>query len=321
MGAKFQKLFLAISAIALLAALPACNLDSAREKPSPKNIAKSERANNNSNSFTLAQRELLAILQLQKNFELDCKAKKLGESEKQGRLSEIEKRWAAYMLENNSDTTSLILFGKFLKSNKNDADARLVFERADKLDPNIAVVKQQLATFEAERKNFASAYDYILKACELEPQTAVYHYQLGDLIYFGGTIIAQKRLISKEYLERQMLEAFKKAANLDKANDKFLTRYAQTFYDVSNPNWAEAMAAWREVLKNSKDPLARENALLNMAQVAIETSDFNSAEEFLKQVSLPDFNAQKAHIERRLKKLREKSAETNTNLTSQNITK
>lgn len=321
MARSFHSLISIITALVLSAALLACQSELERVKPNFEKPRARTSAAKNSDSFTLAQRELLEILELQKNFELDCKVKKMSETEKQGRLSEIERRWAAYMLENNSDTTSLILFGKFLKSNKNLADARLVFERADKLNPNIAVVKQQLANFEMESKNFASAYDYILKACELEPQTALYHYQLGDLIYFSGTIIAKKRLISKEYLERQMLEAFRKAASLNKANDKFLTRYAQTFYDISNPNWTEAMEAWREVLKNSKDPLARENALLNMTQVAMEISDFKSAEKFLKQVSLPDFNAQKAHIERRLRKLQEKSAETNTNLTSQSITK
>lgn len=288
--------------IALSAMLSACAIFEA-DHQKPEVIESKIKANNRqaankseSNSFTLAQKELTEIVKIQNELALDIQTKKLRDSEIQGRLSALEKRWSSYMLENQNDITSLLIFGKFLRANEEAENAYLIFQKADKINPNLAVVKQQLATFEAETKNYASAYEHILKACELEPKTAVYQYQLGELIYFAGSKIAQAKLLAKESLEKQMLEAFKRAASLDKSNEIFLTRYAQCYYDIANHDWQNALAAWDDVIKYAKTPQARENALLNKAQIAIEIADFSGAKKFLNSVTLSEFDAHKAQM-------------------------
>lgn len=302
--ARFFRIFSPLSALALIALLFACSGDRQRRKPTVEDT----RAAAGAESFSLAHRELMELVQLQKNIEFDGKTKKAKKAEIESRLLELDRLWENYMLENGGDLTSLLIYGKFLRAYKDAKHSYEIFLKADKIDPNIAVVKQQLALYEAENKDYAAAYEHILRACELEPKTAVYRYQLGNLIFYGGSAIAQKKFIAKDTLEAQMLEAFKSAASLDKSNAEFLMRHAQAYYEVSKPDWAAAMAAWKAVFDNSKEPQVRENALLNMAQIAMETSDFKEAEKFLSQVGLPDFNAQKAQIERRLKELKGDSA-------------
>lgn len=301
---RFFRAFPLFAALAIIALACACSGDRQRRKPTMEDA----RAAASAESFSLAHRELMELVELQRKIEFDVKVKKAGKAEIESKLLELNRRWENYMLENGDDLTSLLIYGKFLRRYNDRQQSYKIFLRADKIDPNIAVVKQQLALYEAENKDYPAAYEHILRACELEPETAVYHYQLGNLIFYGGSAIAQKKLISKEALEAQMLKAFKSAANLEKSNEEFLMRHAQSYYEVSKPDWKAAMAAWRAVFDNSKDPQVRENALLNMAQVAMETSDFDEAEKFLGRVTLPDFNAQKAQIERRLKESRGDSA-------------
>lgn len=303
---RFFRTFPLFAALAIIAFLCACSGDKQRRKPTMEDA----RAAASAESFSLAHRELMELVELQREIEFDVKVKKAGKAEIESRLLELNRRWENYMLENGDDLTSLLIFGKFLRTYKNSQESYKIFLKADKIDPNIAVVKQQLAAYEAENKDYPAAYEHILRACELEPKTAVYHYQLGNLIFYGGGSIAQKKFITKEVLEAQMLEAFKRAADLDKSNGEFLLRHAQAYYEVSKPDWKAAMAAWKAVFDNSKEPQVRENALLNMAQVAMETSDFNEAEKFLGRVKLPDFNAQKAQIQRRLEEMRKTSYET-----------
>ena len=61
--------------------------------------------------------------------------------------------------------------------------AFLAFLKADELDPEIAVVKQQIGNHLAEEGKAKLPSTFICRPWNLEPETAVYHFALGQLIY------------------------------------------------------------------------------------------------------------------------------------------
>ena len=57
-----------------------------------------------------------------------------------------------------------------------------MFIKADKLDPSIAVVKNQLGNYMAEEGKFAEAYGFFLQALQLNPKEPLYHSQVANVL-------------------------------------------------------------------------------------------------------------------------------------------
>lgn len=266
------------------------------EPPAPQNAAQDARSVAPAASFTLTQRELLSILEEQERLARDFKAANRPESELKSRLSVLEQRWADYMRENSQDANSLILFGKFLRSNGDAESAYKVFRQADELEPGIAVIKQQLATFEGENKMYAQAYAHLKDAVRLEPQTAVYARQLGDFLYMAGDRLEQLKVLTRETRDSEMLSAFGRAAALSPNDAEAAVRFAQAFYDVKNPDWPAALEAWRAAEKLSALNVERDSVRINIAAVLLEMGRPGEAAETLGQISSPGFEGARAEL-------------------------
>ena len=98
------------------------------------------------------------------------------------RVNELVQSYRIYLLDQPNDVSAYILYGKLLRRMQENEQAFLAFLKADELDPEIAVVKQQIGNHLAEEGKSKAALAFYLQAVELEPETAVYHFALGQLI-------------------------------------------------------------------------------------------------------------------------------------------
>ena len=57
------------------------------------------------------------------------------------------------LLDNPDDINALLLFGKFLRKTGLHENAISIFLKADQINPNIAVIKQELGNFLVEKGN------------------------------------------------------------------------------------------------------------------------------------------------------------------------
>src|SRR5206468_7516084 len=107
--------------------------------------------------------------------------------------------------------------------------------KANQLDPDIPMVKNQLGNYLAEDGKPLEAAPYFLAAIKLAPNEPLYHYQLGTLLVEGRDVFIRSGEWTRAALDHAMHEAFRRAAELAPDRFEFAYRYAESFADMENP--------------------------------------------------------------------------------------
>ena len=182
------------------------------------------------------------------------------------RINELIQSYRTYLLDQPDDVSAYILYGKLLRRVQENEQAFLAFLKADELDPEIAVVKQQIGNHLAEEGKGKAALTFYLQAVELEPETAVYHFALGQLIYNFEDEFIKSGVFTQDALEREMLKAFRKAAKLAPNNFDYQMRLGEAYYDLNSPDWKNALIHWKQMSEQATTTLQVEILDLHRAR-------------------------------------------------------
>ena len=109
-----------------------------------------------------------------------------------------------------------MLLGNPLIDERRRAAALLV--RANQLDSDLPLVKNQLGNYLAEEGRPLEAINYYLAATRLEPKEPLYHFQIGTLLSAARDDFLKSGEWSRAALYRAMLDAFRLAAELAPEN-------------------------------------------------------------------------------------------------------
>jgi len=164
-------------------------------------------------------------------------------------------------------------------------EAHQQFLAANKIDPHVAVVNQQLGNHAAETGNYSEALFYLRKACFLDPDAATYHYQLGELIFTYKNPLVLNRDISISEAEELMMESFRKATELAPDVRDFALRQAEAYFDLLNPDWDEALQKWDHLLESTDNLFERDVIRLRKAQVLAKLKRYLEAREIADSVT------------------------------------
>ena len=182
------------------------------------------------------------------------------------RINELVQSYRTYLLDQPDDVSAYILYGKLLRRVQENEQAFLAFLKADELDPEIAVVKQQIGNHLAEEGKGKAALTFYLQAVELEPETAVYHFALGQLIYNFKDEFIKSGVFTQDASEREMLKAFRKAAKLAPNNFDYQMRLGEAYYDLNSPDWKNALIHWKQMSEQATTTLQVEILDLHRAR-------------------------------------------------------
>lgn len=203
------------------------------------------------------------------------------------RINELVQSYRSYLVDQPDDVSAYILYGKLLRRVQEHEQAFLAFLKADELDPGIAVVKQQIGNHLAEEGKGKAALTFYLRAVELEPETAVYHFALGQLIHdFRGEFIADG-IFTRDALEREMLKAFRRAAALEPDKFDYQMRLGEAYYDLTSPDWKGALVHWNKLRNQAATSLQTEILNLHRARVLGKLGRGQEARNLLEQVLNP----------------------------------
>ncbi len=263
-------------------------------------------------SLTLFEDRLLKLVQESEDLARDVAAKKVSQLEARMRLNELEAVWTEFANEHPDNLDAQLLYGKFLRSARFDEAAYKVFLRLEKKHQDVAVIKQQLSTFETEQRDFIKAYQHIKEAIALAPSTTIYQGQLGELLYKGGAELVKAGEISKDQRDVEMLGALKTASEYHK-NLEFLIRYAQAFYDVDNPDLEEALLVWKKVESLAPLGFEKDEPRIHIANILIELNRLDEAEQVLQKITSQNFSKQCASLKSVLEKKKQKNNSQNLN--------
>lgn len=204
--------------------------------------------------------------------------------------------YGAYLIDHPEDVNALILYGKLLRRVERFDEAFAAFLKADKVDPGIAVVKQQIGTHLAEGGKAKAALPFYLRAVELEPETAAYHFALGQLLHEFRATFIEEEIFTRDALEREMLRAFKKAGTLEPDNFDLQMRLGEAYYDLGSPDWKAALLHWNKLREAVENELQAEIIDLHRARVMGKLGRTGEAISLAQNVQTPGLQKSKRQV-------------------------
>ncbi len=245
--------------------------------------------------FTLLEEQLLGVLAEQERLDTLAAREDADPREVQRRFQAVAQQFAAIIARNPDHLESRLLYGKLLSRYGDREGARDQFLAAARIDPNRAVIHQELSTFFAEEGDFTRALAYALNAVSLEPQTAAYHYQLGQILAAFREPLLAAEVLPPQQLDADLLRAFATAKNLQPDAIALQFRYGEAFYDVAEPDWHAALAHWQALLPHpALSPIQQDAVRLHLVRCLVETGQPEAAAALLPAIITPAFR-QSAH--------------------------
>ena len=238
--------------------------------------------------ITLAEKILNQIIDRQeKFFEIAKSSKKTSEQEMTRHAQEIVAAYESYISDNPQDVHALILFGKFLRKVGQQEHAVDFFMQADKINPKLAVVKQQLANYLIEKGKPVDAFPYFILTIELNPKEAVYHFHLGNFLFLFQEELINEGILNRRSAQSFMHRSFLEASILEPKNFDFQLRYAQSFFDFPESDKAKAVLVWEKIEKNfpNRSKLEHDYFRLCRARVLLELNRQKDASTLINTVS------------------------------------
>ncbi len=176
-----------------------------------------------------------------------------------------------------------MLLGNPLIDERRRAAALLL--RANQLDSDLPLVKNQLGNYLAEEGRPLEAINYYLAATRLEPKEPLYHFQIGTLLSAARDDFLKSGEWTRASIDRAMLDAFRLAAELAPDNIPFGYRYCEAHYDLEKPDWEAALASWRALGARLSAPIEQQTVRLHEANILILQGNPDAARPVLETIT------------------------------------
>ena len=168
--------------------------------------------------------------------------------------------------------------------------------KANQLDANLPLVKNQLGNYLAEEGRPVEALNYYLAAVKLAPDEPLYHYQIGSLLTEAREDFLKTGAWTRATLDQAMQDAFEKASALAPGNVGYAYRFGESFYDLERPEWSAALVFWKALEAKVAAPVEKETIRLHEANVLIHQQKFAEARALLATVKDEKLQAQKQKL-------------------------
>ncbi len=257
---------------------------------------------------TLAEKDLKETAGREK--ELFARAQTEGDNLDRARFqAELQSIVSTYdvLIQKNPDfAAGYVAYGNLLSRVGMPKEAAAILLKANKLDPNVPLVKNQMAMLLAEDGRPIDALPWLMSALDLAPNEPLYHYHLGKLLAEARDDFIKSGEWTRPALDRAMLEAFRRAAELDPKEWAFAYRHAEAYADLATPRWDEALKLWTALEERAKPGLEQQTVRLQAANILLKTGDRHRAESLLITVTEPVLQKQKQTLLDQLPKPAEK---------------
>lgn len=256
------------------------------------------RADDAGETETLAQHRLTEIAEHQKALFADAAAqgKALDGAAFQEQVEQLTREYESLLRDNPKFADGFASYGYMLWKVGLRKQAVAILLKANEMDPNIPLVKNELGNYLAEDGKPLQAINYFLAAIKLQPKEPLYHYQLGTLLYEARDDFLRSGEWTRDAIDHSMHEAFKNAAELAPDRIEFTYRYAESFYDMSDPDWPGALKAWQGLEAKAQSELERETMRLHEANVLLYMGKAEQARKVLDTVTEPTLADQKQKL-------------------------
>jgi tetratricopeptide (TPR) repeat protein len=236
---------------------------------------------------TLSEKTLKEIVARQRNIfaRAEKESEHLDEAWLRGELQSVINSYDVLIQKSPDFAPGFVAYGMLLGRVGMIREAVGILLKANKLDPHIPVVKNQLAKHLAEDGRPLEALPWIMAAIDLEPKEPLYHYHLGLLLADARDEFIRTGQFTRPALDQAMLDAFQKAATLAPGNFAYAYRAAEAYYDLETPRWDAALKAWAALEDRAKPGVEQQTIRLQAANVLIKTGQRDRASALIATVT------------------------------------
>jgi tetratricopeptide (TPR) repeat protein len=247
---------------------------------------------------TMAEHRLKDVVEHQQVLFADAAAqgKELDQAGFASQVEQLTREYESLLRDNPKFAAGYASYGYMLWKIGLRKQAVAILLKANQMDPDIPLVKNELGNYLAEEGKPLEALNYFLSAIKLQPSEPLYHYQLGTLLYEARDDFLRSGQWSRASIDHSMLEAFRNAAQLAPDRIEFTYRYAESFYDMEDPDWAEALKAWEGLEARAQSEVERQTMRLHEANVLLSMGKSDHARKVLDTVTDPSLGGQKQKL-------------------------
>ena len=244
---------------------------------------------------TLAEKTLKDIVARQRDIfaRADKEGDNLDMARLRGELQSVIHSYDVLIQKSPDFAPAYVTYGLLLGQVGMTREAVGIMLKANKLDAEIPVVKNELARFLAEDGKVVEALPWLTAAIALAPQESLYHYHLGKLLTEGRDEFIKTGQFARPALDQAMLEAFARAAALAPDNFGYAYRSAEAYYDLEVPQWDAALARWSELETHAQPGIEQQTIRLQAINVLIKMGRLDHARAILVTVTDPVLQKQK----------------------------
>ena len=236
-----------------------------------------------------AETKLKELVARQKTLFAD--AEKAGENLDQDnlrlQLQQVCNDYDTLLRNNPKFVPAYIAYALLLSKVDNRKEALGLLLKANSLDHNLPIVKNQLGNYLAEEGKPIEAMNYYLSAIQLESKEPLYHYQLGTLIVEARDDFLKTNQWTRTQLDKTMQDAFLQATTCAPDDWRYAYRYGLSFYDLETPEWDAALQFWKDFEKKLKPGVEQQTCRLHQAKVLVAQHHFDEARTALETVTEP----------------------------------
>jgi tetratricopeptide (TPR) repeat protein len=249
-------------------------------------------------SESMSDRTLRRLAEQQRTLFADAakQGDKLETEAFRSQLQEISHGYERLLQDNPKFAAAYAAYGYLLCKVDMRKQAAALLLKANQLDSDIPLVKNQLGNLLAEDGKPLDALPYFLAAVRLEPNEPLYHYQLGTLLHEAQDDFIKSGEWTRPALDHAMHAAFQRAAELAPDRFEFSYRYAESFYDLATPDWDGALKAWAALEEKAGTPIERQTLRLHTANVLLKQGHPDQAKILLETVTEPGLAGQKEKL-------------------------
>jgi len=249
-------------------------------------------------SESLAERTLRQLVERQKDLLAEAAKQSPGfdADNFQTQMQQVCQGYELLLRDNPTFAPGFTAYGYLLgKIGQRKASISILL-KANQLDSDQPLVKNQIGNFLAEEGRPREALPYFLAAIKLAPREPLYHYQLGTLLHEARDEFLKSGEWTADALNHAMHEAFRQAAELAPQRIEFTYRYAESFYDLENPDWAAALKAWSRLEEQAPTEIERQTMRLHVINVLLKQGKADHARLLLDTVTEPALQGQKEKL-------------------------
>ncbi|AOS44135.1 hypothetical protein Verru16b_01196 [Lacunisphaera limnophila] len=246
-------------------------------------------------SETLAEKTLKDIAARQRHiFErAEAEGEHLDEAWLRGEIQSVINSYDVLIQKSPDFAAAHAAYGMLLGQVGMTREAVGMLLKANQLDGEIPVVKNEIARFLAEDGKLAEALPWLTAAIKLAPDEPLYHYHLGKMLTEGRDELIATGEFTRATLDQAMLDAFRRGAELAPDNMAYGYRAAEAYYDLATPQWEEALKAWGKLEEKAQPGLEQQTIRLHAANVLGKLGRAEHARALLVTVTEPPLQKQK----------------------------